>query len=129
MWFPYLQEADVPGTIGDDFPDLKQSIRMASYRVRDELKTARFEVAADGRPVDQQVADAIKDATLAQLTYWGETGDESGAVAGGSGGSILSVTLPGGGAQSAATKQEARTAPAVAEILRSCPGIDWAVQY
>lgn len=116
MWFPFL--------VGDS-----AEIRAASYRVRDELKTARFDVDQDGKPTDPVVLKAIEDATTAQLAFWAETGDSTGAVAQSGGGSILSVRLPGGSATDVRSKQDARTAPAVAEILRSCPGITWAVMY
>jgi len=130
VWFPYAEETDVPAAVAVEFDDVATSLRTASYRVRDALKTARFEVDGDGKPTDTHVVEAIKDATIAQLSFWAETGDASGAGAQLGGGSILSVSLPGGsGAADARAKQEAREAPAVDDILRSCPGIDWAVQY
>jgi len=130
MWFPFLDEPDVPEHVAEEFDDLEASIREASHRVRSALKTARFDVDGDSRPTDPDVIDAIQDATLAQLAFWAETGDSTGAGAQIGGGSILSVSLPGGGGTTdARTKQEAREAPAVDEILRSCPGIVWEVGY
>lgn len=130
VWFPFVTAADVPAAIADALDDVETAVRNASHQVRGELKTARFDVGADGKPTDADVAAAIKDATIAQLQFWAGTGDESGAVAQTGGGSILSVSLPGGGgALDARAKQEARNAPAVAEILRACPGIGWAVTY
>lgn len=130
MWFPFLVEADVPTTVAAAFEDLTAAVRSASYRVRDELKTARFEVDEEWRPVDAGVVTAIEDATLAQLAFWAETGDMSGAAAQSGGGSILSVSLPGGsGTTDPAAKQAARVAPAAAEALRNCDGIEWAVTY
>lgn len=127
MWFPFLTEAGLPAelsALGD------AGIRAASYRVRDELNTARFDVDQEGNPTDPDVKEAIKDATLAQLAFFAETGDMTGAAAQNGGGSILSVTMPGGaGTTDVRAKQDARTAPAVSEILRGCPGIEWAVGY
>lgn len=131
VWFPFISTSDVSDGVAAAFDDLDQAIRNASYRVLDELRTASFEVrTSDGQPVDPTVTDAIIDATKAQLGFWAETGDESGAGAQNGGGSILSVSLPGGsGTTSVTAKQEARMAPAVAEILRAAPGITWGVAY
>ncbi len=130
MWFPYAETADVPASVAEEFDDVEFTIRTASYAIRNALKTARFDIDADGRPVDAAVATSIKDATLALMAFWAETGDSTGAGAQNGGGSILSVSLPGGsGTTDARSKQDARDAPSVEEILRSCPGIDWAVMY
>lgn len=134
MWFPFVEESDLTGDLEGAFADPARSIRNASYRVLDELRTATFEVhnggEHDGHPVAEHVGEAIKDATLAQLSFWAETGDESGAGAQNGGGSILSVSLPGGsGSTSLTDKREARIAPAVSEILRACPDIHWGVGY
>lgn len=130
MWFPYATEDKVPASVAAELEDVGFALRTASYRVRAALQTARFDVDAEGRPTDAEVQTAITDATLAQLAFWAETGDTTGAGAQIGGGSILSVSLPGGsGTTDARTKQEAREAPAVDEILRSCPGIDWEVGY
>lgn len=133
MWFPFVEVSEI-GDLAAAFEDPEQSTRNASYRVLDELRAASFDVHAagedEGRPVDPHVTAAIQDATKAQLAFWAETADESGAGAQNGGGSILSVSLPGGGGTtSLAAKQEARIAPAVAEILRVAPGIRWGVGY
>ena len=133
MWFPFVEPSDL-GELSGAFSDAERTIRNASYRVRDELMTAAFDVHTGGehvgRPVDPAVADAIKDATLAQLAFWAETADETGAAVQNGGGSILSVSIPGGaGTTSLAAKRDARIAPAVADILRACPGIRWGVSY
>lgn len=130
MWFPFLTANDLPAALVAAFDDVDGEIRRASYRVRAELRTARFETDQDGNPTDANVSAAIMDATKAQLAFWAETGDASGAAAQNGGGSILSVSLPGGaGTTDVNRKQDAREAPAVTEILRTCPGIDWAVSY
>lgn len=130
MWFPFLVPEDVSEGVAAAFDDLDAEIRRASYRVRDELLTARFDVDQDGNPIEDSVREAIQDATKAQLAFWAETGDPSGAGAQNGGGSILSVSLPGGsGTTDAATKQAARIAPTVTEVLRNCDGITWAVNY
>lgn len=130
MWFPYAEASDVPESVAAELEDVAFSIRNASYRIRDALRTARFAVNEDGHPTDDGVATAIKDATLAQLAFWAETGDTTGAGAQNGGGSILSVSLPGGGGMSdARAKQDALDAPTVEMILRSCPGIAWGVGY
>lgn len=133
MWFPFVEVTEI-GDLADAFDDPDQSVRNASYRVLDELRSASFDVHAygddEGRPVDVNVTAAIQDATKAQLAFWAETGDESGAGAQNGGGSILSVSLPGGaGTTSIAAKREARVAPAVSEILRAAHGIRWGVGY
>lgn len=128
MWFPFVQ---IHETRNDE---TEQEIMLASYRVLDELKTARFVVHAtgpeEGQPVDPMVVDAIKLATIKQIDFWRETGNASGAATQMGGGSILSVTLPGGqGTTSAVEKQASRVSPEVTEILRACPGIRWEVGY
>lgn len=133
MWFPFVDVSEI-GDLASAFEDPDHSVRTASYRVLDELRSATFDVHLhgedEGRPVASSVTDAIKDATKAQLAFWAETGDESGAGAQNGGGSILSVSLPGGsGTTSIAAKREARIAPAVSEILRAAPGIRWGVGY
>ena len=130
MWFPFADPSDVPDAVVAELDDVHQSLRMASYAIRSALLTATFDVDAEGRPTDTSVEAAIRDATIAQLAFWVETGDSTGAGVQNGGGSILSVTLPGGsGTTDARTKQESREAPAVTEILRGCPGISWAVMY
>lgn len=130
MWFPFLAPEDVSDGVAAAFDDLAAEIRRASYRVRDELLTATFDVDQDGNPIEDAVREAIQDATKAQLAFWAETGDPSGAGAQNGGGSILSVSLPGGsGTTDAATKQAARVAPTVGEVLHNCDGITWAVSY
>ena len=130
MWFPFLDVSDLSAALRAAFEDPDAAVRDASYRVRAELATAIFEVDQDGNPTAQAVTDAIKDATRAQLTFWADTGDLTGAGAQNGGGSILSVSLPGGGGTTSLTaKQDARVAPAVTEILRHADGIAWDVQY
>lgn len=131
VWFPYVEASEISSHVADAYDDIDLSIRAASARVRAELKTARFAVDhTTGKPVDENVIAAIEDATKAQLAFWVETGDETGAGAQVGGGSILSVSLPGGSGSSSATdKEAARVAPAVAEILRNAPGIEWSVSY
>lgn len=130
MWFPFVTGGDLTGALSSAFDDVDAAIRLASYRVRDELRTARFAVGPDGHPSETAVEQAVKDATLAQLTFWADTGDVSGAATQIGGGSILSVSLPGGsGTTDLSQKQSARVAPAVADILRNCDGIEWAVTY
>lgn len=129
-WFPYVTSDNLPDGMDAQFVDVDLAIKDASYRIRDALKSARFAVDSAGVPVDADVKTAIQDATIAQLAFWGETGDTTGAGAQTGGGSILSLSLPGGtGTLSAREKAEARDAPTVGDILRSCPGIDWNVGY
>jgi len=128
MDVPYVNEEEA-SAYSAAFPDLSAAVVTASYRVRDVLRTARFDTL-NGDPVDLNVTKAIKDATLAQLAFWADTGDMTGAAAQVGGGSILSVTMPGGsGTTDLRAKQDARVSPAVEEILRGCPGIEWAVRY
>ena len=130
MWFPFISGADIPDSTRDALDDIDRVIRDASHLVRGVLKTARFDVDRDGIPTDDSVRAAIQDATRAQVVFWAETGDSTGAAAQSGGGSILSVSLPAGGSASdVRSKQAARVAPAVEEILRACPGINWAVMY
>jgi hypothetical protein len=129
---PFLSVQEVPERLKDefdDYADLTDVIRQASRVVRDELKTARF-ATVDGVAVDQLVIDALREATIAQMSWWSETGDISGAGVQLGGGGIGSVRLPGGNATNVARERRtARTAPEVAQILRDCEAIEWNVSY
>jgi len=92
VWFPYAEAADVPASVAEEFDDVAFTLRTASYAIRSSLKTARFDTDTDGRPTDSDVEACIKDATLALMAFWAETGDSTGAGAQNGGGSILSVS-------------------------------------
>lgn len=50
----------------------------ASVYVDDILIGAFYQVDGDGNPTDPDVAEALKQATCAQVQYWSETGNASG---------------------------------------------------
>lgn len=93
-------------------------IRRASLHIDSLLTTAVYTVDEDGGPVDLPVIEALRDATCAQVAWWVETGDVTGASAQWQGVSAGSVSLTRGyKAGSSNTGQEARTAPEAIQIL------------
>jgi hypothetical protein len=70
---------------------LEGASRMLDARV---LQYCRYDVTTDGLPSDEDVAEAIGRAVCAQVAWWGEVGDSTGAAGVGYGSvSIGSVTL------------------------------------
>lgn len=109
--------ADDPG---DEAADLEAMLRRASAQVDGYLRGARYDVDEDGYPTDPDVDEAITDATCAQVEWWQQTGDVTGADANAGAVRILSVSL---GSSSAATAQrtaaEARASSEAIDILRN----------
>ena len=49
-------------------------IRRASGMVQHAVRAARFHVGANGLPTDDDVLDALRDATCAQVAFWESSG-------------------------------------------------------
>lgn len=87
----------------------------ASRLVRRLTLTAIYETDSDGAPTEPRVRDGLRDAVCAQVAWWEQTGDRTGAA------SIYAETRVGGVSlrRSAAGAEpgSARVAPELADIL------------
>lgn len=102
--------------------DARRMLIRASERIDDLLLTAVYDVdAVTLMPTDAKVIQALKDATCAQVAWWVETGDESGAAGAFQQVSIGSVSLgrgyTGGGSTTGATQNV--SSDAVAHLRRA----------
>lgn len=77
-------------------PEATRMLTRASEVVDDLLVTAVYDVDAGLLPTDTTVAEALRQATCAQVAWWIETGDETGAAAQYQSVSIGSVSLSRG---------------------------------
>lgn len=97
----YATAADLAASIYAVTPppaDVDNRLARASGIVEHAVALARYDVDANGLPTDAAVAEAMRQATCAQVAYWAETGDVSGAAAGWSQVGIGSVHLARAGA-------------------------------
>ncbi|GGD33112.1 hypothetical protein GCM10010915_11870 [Microbacterium faecale] len=76
--------------------ELNALLRRASIQVESYVRLARYDTDDDGYPVDPDVSEAMTEATCAQVTWWDETGDVTGADAISGVTKILSVSLGSG---------------------------------
>ena len=119
----YATSAEYQTYTGQTPPtDIDKLLRDASRMLTAEVfRLCWYEVDEDGYPSNTTVREAFRDAVCAQVSWWGELGDSSGAAAVGWGSVRLgsaqlsrSVTATSG---SAAPARE--VAPAAWDILRS----------
>lgn len=76
----YVDPEPSPDNIGNL---LRDASLMLDSRV---LRYALYDVNADGAPTDPLVVQALADAVCAQVEWWGEIGDSTGAMGVGWGG-------------------------------------------
>lgn len=97
-------------------------LRRASSVIDGLTRNARFAADADGYPTDEAISDAFRDATCAQVAWWDETDDITGAGSQEGTLSIGSVSIgsrgrtTGNGAPDAASS---RHAPEAIQILQN----------
>ncbi|EGJ77693.1 hypothetical protein STTU_4904 [Streptomyces sp. Tu6071] len=111
----YLRDVPPPGAVRL----LADASRMLDARV---LAYCRYDVTPAGLPADPVVAEAIGRAVCAQVAWWGEVGDSTGAAGVGWGSvAIGSVSLGGraAGAISGDDSAARQLAPQVADELRA----------
>ena len=89
-------------------------LRRASGVIDGLTRHSAFLVDVDGYPTDIDVLDVFRDATSAQVAYWEETGDITGAEAQGGSFSIGSVKI---GAAGDTSSKQSRIAPEAVQIL------------
>lgn len=84
----HLDEAPPPGSM--------RALVRATRKVDELLRTAIYHVDDAGMPTDALVAEALAEATCAQVEWWDEIGDErgTGAVGALAGAQIGTVKLP-----------------------------------
>lgn len=107
-------------TDGEPPASLKKLIGRASLHIDSLIRNAVYETDEDGGPVDLDIIETLRDATLAQVAYWEETGDVSGAMAGAQSMGIGSVSIGGikTAGDNAHAKNESRHAPEAVNLLR-----------
>lgn len=94
-------------TVPDD-PEATRLLARASRRIDSLLITALYDTDDQDLPTDVAAAAALRDATCAQVAWWLQTGDESGAQAQYQSVQIGSVSLTRGytsGASATGTSQ------------------------
>ncbi|AZM46569.1 hypothetical protein DMB38_12770 [Streptomyces sp. WAC 06738] len=121
----YAQPGDLTAYTGQPAPaDAERLLRDASRMLDAEvLRYCWYDVDPDGYPSNSTVRESVRDAVCAQVAWWGELGDSTGAAAAGWGSvSIGSVSLSGGagGAGGGGQRPPARqVAPQAGDVLRS----------
>lgn len=99
--------------------ELNAVLRRASTQVESYVRLARYDVDDDGYPIDPAVAEAMTEATCAQVTWWDETGDVTGADAISGVTKILSVSLGSTAAGVQRSPAETRASSEAITILRN----------
>jgi len=92
----YATVTDLASYLGTTPPDDADRLLTAASRMLDArvLAYCRYDVDTAGMPADPDVAEAIGRAVCAQVAWWGEVGDSTGAAGVGYGSvSIGSVNL------------------------------------
>ena len=115
----YAEYAEEP--FDGDEATLAKRLRRASGVIDGLTRLARYRVDEDGMPLDQDDADAFRDATCAQVEYWETTDDPTGAESTMGPVKIGSVSLGGSGvggsAQNHTSANDSRVSPEAIEIL------------
>lgn len=97
-------------------------LKRASATIRRLTLTASYDVDEAGLPTDPAVKQAFADATCAQVAWWDDTDDVTGAESQAGPVKIGSVSLGGsgvgGGASNTRNAATARYAPEAIDILR-----------
>ena len=89
-------------------------LRRASGVIDGLTRHSIFVADVDGYPTDVDVSDVFRDATCAQVAFWDETEDVTGAEAQGGSFSIGSVKIGGAGDTSS---NQSRVSPEAVQIL------------
>lgn len=115
--FSFATTADYVRHTGRSVPaGLRRSLIAASVEIERITVSARYTVAADGRPTDPQLRTALAEATCELVDWWDETGTESGGRSLITSASIGGVSLGWGGANTK-NPQADRVGPKVWSML------------
>lgn len=101
---------------------INAKLRRASIVIDGLTRRSVYAVDEDGYATDETVAEAFKDATCAQMAYWDDTDDVSGAASQEGTISIGSVSIGATGrttGNGSPDAQTARVAPEAIEILKN----------
>ncbi|MFE2019885.1 hypothetical protein ACFW9O_17800 [Streptomyces sp. NPDC059499] len=117
----YATAAQYEETTGQTAPaDIDARLRRASRFLDSRVfRLCRYDVAEDGMPSNEVVAEAFAAAVSAQVWAWDDSGDELGTAGQYTSVSIGSVSLSGGGAQSGASSGGRAVADTALEALRT----------
>lgn len=116
----YATVAELTAYTGTDAPVGAARLLVRATRKVDQLcKTAVYPVDEDGMPTDAALRAVLRDATCAQVEWWGEIGDErgTGATAALAGAQIGTVRLPSGNAAAGDGSGSLEYAPDASTIL------------
>lgn len=115
----YATLTELADYLEDEPPDgAARLLVRASRRVDSMLIGAVYAVDTNGLPTDATVAAALRDATCAQVEWWGEVGDSTGTGAGGAWSNVSIGKVSLGTGSGGAPPSKVRVSPAVAEILQ-----------
>lgn len=109
---------EIPEPVEDK--DLNARLRRASGVIDGLTRRSVFDADEEGYPTDSVISEAFKDATCAQVAYWEETDDPTGAISQEGNVSIGSVTLGARGRSAgngAPDENQSRIATEAVEIL------------
>lgn len=97
--------------------DAERQLERASLLVDRATVAAVYDTDEAGTATDQDVLDALSDATCAQVEWWIETGDELGRTAGLTSAGIGSVNLSWGGPGDSTGGSTSRLADRAVDVL------------
>lgn len=82
LWVePYATVAELETWAGEPFPNAERLLVEASAAIDAAIIGAVYDTDDKGFPTDPEIRDALKSATCAQATWFGETGGAGGASA------------------------------------------------
>jgi hypothetical protein len=99
---------------------INAKLRRASIVIDGLTRNSRYDLDEDGYPTDADVSEAFKNATCAQMAWWDDTDDVTGAVSQEGTVSIGSVSIGARGrtaGNGAPAAQASRIAPEAIDIL------------
>lgn len=117
---PAVPPATEPTPVTDK--ELNARLRRASGVIDGITRLSRYLTDEDGYPTDAGITEAFTNATCAQVAYWLETDDPTGAISQEGSFSIGSVSIGAVGRSAgngAPDEQGARIAPEAIEILQT----------
>lgn len=92
----YATPDDLSTWMGEPGPDnATQLLRTASLRVATATQADIYNTQANGKPVDDDLSEALRDATCAQAELWAATGVNPIAGAGGLPAQVVSSSIDG----------------------------------
>lgn len=128
MALAYATEADLTAYTGEPAPaGAARLLREAAALVRFATRNDLYNVQPSGLPSDDDLREAMRDATCAQVTYWAANGVDPTSGATGGTPSVAATEVDGAKVQYSADPAEAAAAAARAASLTSLTGPAYAI--